>query len=213
MMRKVNERTALMALTLALAAACRQAPTVEEAKASRATMQTLPSAAAVSASRATPTKAESEPTRAQRCLDEARRCGAAGLSNDYDRVVDCMPVDDLRKAFPDAGGRAGIRAVVAGSAKELAGDGWRLEAVDFDLPHEFAVGGTRLFAIVPELLSLRAPEGHFLQRGFEIGVSDDGGASWKFVADSVSREDLFRTFPEFPSGLALPEVPKPELVP
>jgi hypothetical protein len=124
-----------------------------------------------------------------------------------------MPVDALLNAFPDAGGRAGLRAVVARTANEMAGEGVHVEAVDYDLPRDFAVGGARLFAIVPERLRMRVPEGHLLQRDFEIGVSDDGGASWKFVAGSVSREDLLRTFPEFPQGLALPLIPKPELVP
>jgi hypothetical protein len=46
-----------------------------------------------------------------------------------------------------------------------------------------------------------------------IGVSDNGGESWKFVADTVAKKDLLNMFPEFPPTLDLPSTPKPQLVP
>jgi hypothetical protein len=151
-------------------------------------------------------------SREQRCLEAARVCGAAFFSHDYERLLDCMPTEAFG-AFPDAGGRAEARAEIERGMQKMARDGFSFESADYELPHDFATAGGRLFAIVPNRLKMKVPDGHLLQDGYMIGVSTDGGQSWRFISGTVGKETLLRIFPDFPATLALPEIPKPVLVP
>jgi hypothetical protein len=101
------------------------------------------------------------------------------------------------------------RAADSAPARQFAYEPW----TTVRNPRTFVTGGTHLFALVPELLRIKVPDGHLLQRGYMIAVSDDGDESWKFVSDSVKRKELLRIFPDFPSILPLPGVPEPEPVP
>jgi hypothetical protein len=174
--------------------ACRQAP------ASPAATATSPPAAAT------------KEARDVRCLEAARACGVAFVAQNFERLFDCMPKEAF-DAFPDAGGRAGLRAQILDGLAEMAGDGVFIESADYEAPRTFVDGGTRLFAIVPERLRMKVPDGHLLQRGYMVAVSEDGGESWKFVSGTVKRKDLLRLFPDFPATLTLPDIPRPELAP
>jgi len=181
---------------LALFTACHAAPPSTNASGTAA----APSASAPTVSRE------------QRCLDAARVCGAAFFSQDYERLLDCMPTEAFG-AFPDAGGRAGARAEIERGMQKMARDGFSFESAEYEPPHDIAAAGRRMFAIVPSRLKMKVPDGHLLQDGYLIGVSSDGGESWKFISGTVGKEELLHVFPDFPATLALPDVPKPVLVP
>ncbi len=99
----------------------------------------------------------------------------------------------------------------------MARDGFSFERAEVDMPTGMATGGKHLFALLPEHLRMKVPEGRLLQLAYMIGVSDDGGESWKFFdpgeSDGVGpSNNLLRMYPEFPSSLAPPPTPKPELI-
>ena len=151
-------------------------------------------------------------SREDACLRAARACGDAFAVHDYGRLVDCMP-PEVFDAFPGMGGREGFRATAERAVQKMASEGASVESVEYSRPHALAGAGGKLFAIVPEVLTMKIPQGHLVSHDFMLGVSHDGGATWKFIAGPFAKKATPRLFPDFPADLELPEIPKPELGP
>jgi hypothetical protein len=121
-----------------------------------------------------------------------------------------MPPEGLRAS----GGRAAVLAELAKGKGEMASSGVRIERADIDAPRELAAVDDHLFAIVPQRVTLKVPSGHLLSRSYLLGVSTDGGDTWRFLDGAgLDRARLKRLFPRFPEALALPPATEPEVVP
>jgi hypothetical protein len=162
----------------------------------------------------TVTAAEASPprrlTREERCREAGRACGTAILSASDDRGLDCM-ADEVIAQF---GGRPVLTAALAKVKAEMAADGVAIVGAEFDLPQQMAAGGNKLFAVVPQRVTMRLPNGHIRTHSYLLAISADDGQTWKFVDGAkLTREMLTSIFPAFPEALALPEVGKPERLP
>jgi hypothetical protein len=158
--------------------------------------------------------APAKPTAEEACRDAARACsdavaGIAGLNDDQiEHMVSCM----ADEAVALNGGHDALIAALKNQTGLLENAASRtVERTDVDLPDRVVRVGEKLFAIVPKHYYVRDPQGLFVVHGYVIGVSKDGGASWKFVRGAdLTPASVRLVFPDFPSGLALPEVPPPE---
>jgi hypothetical protein len=127
------------------------------------------------------------------------------LHEDFDHVVDCLP-DDLVATM---GGRADI---VAQMKKATAEGGWHIDSADITEPTAVVKGGNHWFAIVPETIHTRLPEGRVVLASFLLGVSADDGRSWRFVDGAkLTPESAKAMFADYPATLTLPAVGEPEL--
>ncbi|HSQ62074.1 MAG TPA: hypothetical protein VLM85_02625 [Polyangiaceae bacterium] len=149
-------------------------------------------------------------TREVRCRDAARACGAALVAGADDEIVDCMPAEALKFV----GGRDKVVAALTKGKADLARDGWSFDHVDLDAPASVVRGTSHVFAIVPQRITMKMPEGHVVKRGYLLGVSTDDGATWKFVdGEGLTGDNVKVIFTDFPATLALPARTKPELLP
>jgi hypothetical protein len=154
--------------------------------------------------------AAAQPTREERCGDAGRACGAAILSASDDRGLDCM----ADEAIAHFGGRATIAAALAKVKAEMAEKNVTIEGSELDLPREMVAGGGKLFAVLPQRVMIKLPQGHVRTHSYLLAVSSDDGQTWKFVDGArLTREKVTSIFPSFPRALALPEVGPPERLP
>jgi hypothetical protein len=117
-------------------------------------------------------------------------------------------------AIKFVGGRERVVKELTTGKADMARDGWAFDHVDIDAPQEIVEGGARLFAIVPQRVTMRSPQGHVLQRGYLLAISSDAGQSWKFIDGAgLTVENVKKIVPGFPTTIELPEHTKPEVVP
>jgi hypothetical protein len=165
-----------------------------------------PGLAASAIASASPTQS----TREERCRDAGRACGAAILSASDDRGLDCM-ADEAIAYF---GGRATVAAALATVKADMAEKNVTIEGGEFDLPHEMVASGGKLFAILPQRVMIKLPQGHVRTHSYLLAVSSDDGQTWKFVDGArLTLEKVRSIFPSFPLNLALPEVGPLERLP
>jgi hypothetical protein len=139
----------------------------------------------------------------------ARACARLVIANDFEGVVNCMP-DEVVKSL---GGRSAIIATVRRVSAEMSRGSVRMVQSLIEPPTQVLRAGTRTFAILPQVVVVRVPEGHVRQRTFLLAVSSDDGHTWRFVDGvELNRELASQMFPDFPASLTLPNVDRPELV-
>jgi hypothetical protein len=138
----------------------------------------------------------------------ALACVRALLAGQNESVIDCMPA----VAVAALGGRDSAVGALT-SAKTMNDKSVSIEAIDVLAPRQITSDRRQLYVVVPQDVTLRAPNGHLRTHGFLLAVSDDG-KSWKVMDGDVLTPDLRATvFPDLPSDLALPATRSPERLP
>ena len=156
------------------------------------------------------TAAQDQPTREEGCRNAAKACGDAVMSRRNEQVIDCMPGEAL--AF--YGGRAAVLAALIRGTGQMADKGISIENVELGVPSKLVPAKDKLFAVVPQSVTMKGPAGRLRTHTFLVGVSADGGGSWKFVnGAALTREKLAKMFPMVPDEFTLPEVLPPERLP
>ncbi len=160
---------------------------------------------------ATPTASASAAvvSREDHCRDVARACGDALVSGIDEKIIDCM----ADEAIAFVGGRDNVARELASGKVNMAKEGWGFEHADIDAPREIVSGGKQYFAVLPQRVTLKSPKGRLLQRGYLLGVSNDGSA-WKFIDGAgITDKNIKQMYPAFPASIVLPALTKPELLP
>ena len=123
---------------------------------------------------------------------QAEACSRAFVEGDYERLTDYTHT----KIVEMAGGREKMVEFVRKGVAEMKADGFEpLSYVTSEPTQVIEVGG-QTYAVVPARLRLRAKETVYVSESFLLGVSDDGGKTWKFVSGSVDPSTLKTLLPD-----------------
>lgn len=156
------------------------------------------------------TPAQKTPTREESCVVAARACSKHVFDGHPEGLVDCMP-DEIVKRF---GGREKLIETMNASRDNTQPD---IEDTVIEAPSQMQKStppSVRTFAIVPQTVAVKVPEGRLMLKSYLLGVSADDGRTWKFVDGvELDRPKALTLFPDLPEGFTLPKVGEPELIP
>jgi hypothetical protein len=157
-------------------------------------------------------QSKAEPQEVVRQL--AQEVAAATINGDYERIVD-LTYDSVVEYL---GGRAETIAQIREGLKTLKGEGIKIKSVDVGEPGEFINDGGTTFVVLPTEteMEMTTPPMKIIGKSYLLGISSDGGKSWKFVdvmgmgmADENLRDEIL---PLLPKALKLPKVEPPEII-
>jgi hypothetical protein len=155
-----------------------------------------------------------KPTTEEVCRDAARACSdsIAGTTGLTDAAIEHMLACMADEAVAIGGGHDALVAAMKNQSNlGNSAASKTIERTEVELPDRVVRAAEKLFAIVRKHYYVRDDQGLYLVHGYVIGVSKDGGASWRFVRGAgLTTTSVRFVFPDFPSELALPEVPPPE---
>jgi hypothetical protein len=141
---------------------------------------------------------------------------ALALQNAEDQaraVADAMIAGDFRKAvlatYPKVvemnGGAARMEKLMVDGSAQMLSDGVRMELATIGAPTWSDLSGARWFAVLPETVTLRTPTSRLVQDSYVLGVSEDHGASWRFIDGAgLNERNLKVLLPDAPATLKLP---------
>jgi hypothetical protein len=148
-----------------------------------------------------------EPARTAAVKKLATELADATRKGDYDRVIDHTH-DAIVK---DLGGREKAISGIETLMKSLMAKGVTLKGYQVGDPGKFYTEGGNTFVVVPTVMELGFPGGKAVSKSYLLGISTDGGKTWKFadgagMADRANRE---RVLPKLPAELQLPALEPP----
>jgi hypothetical protein len=136
---------------------------------------------------------------------QADDLGRATVDEDYQKMAD-LTHPTLVDKF---GGRDGFIQRLGSKVAEMKDQGFQFKQVTYSEPSKLVEELGELYAIVPFKAMVASPGGATAtQPSFLIGVSPDGGITWKFINGSGVAEDrnkLKAILPNFPNELQLPD--------
>jgi hypothetical protein len=135
---------------------------------------------------------------------QAEEMGRASLRQDHQRMADLTHPALVRQA----GGRSKYIQMLDSTAKEIKSQGFGLAGIHFEAPSALVESAGNVYAVIPYKMDMTGPGGaQGTTPGYFIGVSADGGRSWKFVDGAGAdgdRGNVKQMLPGFPDELALP---------
>jgi hypothetical protein len=139
----------------------------------------------------------------------AQEMGDATVKGDYAKLIEHTH-DGVVKAL---GGREAAIKGVETAMKLMKNQGIALKSFTVGEPGEFSTEGANTFVVVPTSIEMTMPGGNALTKSYVLGISSDGGKSWKFAdgagMDNKEKRDLI--LPKLPANLALPPKQNPEI--
>jgi hypothetical protein len=144
----------------------------------------------------------------------ARQSAKAGVQELNDALIkeDFGKVVDLTypKLVEKMGGRDKMIATLKAGTAQMKSTGFTFNAVKVDEPGEIVSADHQQFLVVPFLLEMKSPAGRMQQKTSVIGISEDGGRSWKYLNGEFPREQIKQILPNLPDKLQLPAPQKPD---
>ena len=112
------------------------------------------------------------------------------------------------------GGREKMVAQLRSSIDDMRKNGMTLKSSTVDPPSRMVkVGRDGVQAILPTALIMGTPRGDMRTRSYLLGLSADGGKTWKFIdTGKLGREQLMKVVPELSPEIDVPVRPAPELL-
>jgi hypothetical protein len=145
-----------------------------------------------------------------RLLESTEWAREALLQGDWQRLANLSHPQFLE----ELGGREKYLQHLARYFTEMQRDQYRLADLHFSEPSELTEKEGEVYAVVPYRLVMIGPEGsEGIQDVYWIGVSEDRGHTWRFLAGAglLSDRDLLKRFlPRFPDDLLLPPPQPPQ---
>jgi hypothetical protein len=138
---------------------------------------------------------------------QAEAIAKAVLDRDHATLVDYTHP----RVVEGMGGRERMIERVRGMEKEMDAAGFRMVGHEVGDVGEPVVDGGTAYVVVKTTLRLAGPGTRGVSESYLLGVSDDGGKTWKFAdgAGLSNPEHRARAFPNLPAGLRLPEKKPP----
>lgn len=140
----------------------------------------------------------------------AQGVGDATIKGEYAKVIDATH-DGLVKML---GGREKAIQTTETAMKAVAAQGITVTKYSAGEPGEMYTEGAYTFTVLPTVVEMKAPIGRIVSKGYLLGVSPDGGKTWKFADGAGLGNEKIREvgLPKLPAKLKLPEMPKPEII-
>jgi hypothetical protein len=151
-----------------------------------------------------------DPQQAQKALKaQAEEVGRAAVEEDHPKMAE-LTLPALVDKF---GGPAAYVRQLESMAAEMKGQGCRLTKYRIGDPSPLVEASGAVYAVIPMVLELSGPGGAAGRApSYLIAVSQDGGASWKFVDGAGAGNDRGKVkalLPDFPEQLQLPTAQDP----
>ena len=153
--------------------------------------------------------AEDAATAAKR---QAEICGEAILHADYDLFV-TMIHPRLLQAM---GGKIAVIRKLKQGDQQLKAQGSSIQSITMGDVTQIRQSKTETFAVVPETIEISAKDGVLRAQGFLLGISSDGGKTWRFIdGDGVAGlgKRLRALLPNLPADMQLPRPTDPTFEP
>ena len=151
-----------------------------------------------------------EPLKKEEIKKQAQGLGDATIKGDYAKVIDATH-DGIVKLM---GGRdKAIKAIETGM-KGVADKGFTITKFTVGDAGESFTEGANTFVILPTAMEMKTPGGKIASKSYLLGISPDGGKTWKFADGAgLGNKDLRdRALPKLPEKLKLPDPQPPEAV-
>ena len=144
--------------------------------------------------------------------DTAKRCAKAMLVPSSEAVACMHP--HLVSAL---GGPNAAKSMLQKQADSMARDGASIERVSIGAPHKPIEINGRIFALVPQDLRIRVPQGALRQSAFLLAIRESSSSGWTFIDSAAATpEALALLFPDtdasaFKARLKIPPRASPVL--
>jgi hypothetical protein len=140
----------------------------------------------------------------------AKELGEATLKGDHAKVIDCTH-DGIVK---ELGGRAKAIQTTNTIMRTLRSQGITFKTFEAGDPGEFHTEGANTFVLVPTRVEMTIPDGRMIAKSYLLGISADGGKTWKFAdgAGLAQKEQRDKVLPKLPDTLKLPEKQEPQVI-
>jgi hypothetical protein len=134
---------------------------------------------------------------------QAEAMSKAVLDRDHETLADYTHP----RIVEAAGGRNKLIERVRQMMKEMDESGFQMVANEVGDPGEPVVEGGTAYVILPTTLRLKGPKVRGVAESYLLGISTDGGKTWRFAdgAGLSKPEERKRVFPDLPVDLHLPE--------
>lgn len=107
-------------------------------------------------------------------------------------------------------GKAKMIAAVKKSLEEMKKGGMSFRSVSLGAVSKIYKAGTELHCTIPQHSSINVPGGYITSTSPLMGISADGGKTWKFIsAGNMSKQEIDRLFPNFNPELVFKKVTTP----
>lgn len=156
--------------------------------------------------------AEDRPAAAATVKQQAQICGQAILHNDPEAFVSMLHP----KAILALGGRNAVIKKLRQANQERKDQGSLIRSVTIGNVTQITQSKTEMFAVVPQTIETAARDGILRGESYLLGVSGDGGKTWRFIdsAEVAELGDQMHTLlPNLPADLRLPEPKDATVVP
>ena len=149
------------------------------------------------------------PSPIERLCAKARAVTEAARRGDAATLID----SSLPNVVEALGGREAAIRQTAGAFGRLKIHGFAVVSSGVEPPADPVRGCGLTFCVVPTWVLMSSPQGLIRATSFLLGVTSDGGRSWRFADGAGLCNARFRSklFPKLPNGLRLP-VPTSALV-
>jgi len=146
--------------------------------------------------------AQTDDSRIKLIKKGADSVGAAMVAGNYGVVLDLTypAILDLM------GGREKALGYVEKQINAMKDQGISIVSFTAGDPSEIKPGGSELFAAIPTIMEMKAPQMKITGKSFLLAISQDQGKSWSFAdGANLTPEIMKAMFPKFPPELKLPE--------
>lgn len=138
----------------------------------------------------------------------AEEIQSALVKGDYATVADLTHP----RIVEGMGGREKMLEVMTRGLDEMKAGGVEIISVKVLDPAAPVKGGSETYIFVPFDLEMKAPGKRISSRGGLVGVTGDGGKTWKFIDTSPGRAALKKALPDLPDSLEFPKKEPPKVV-
>jgi hypothetical protein len=146
------------------------------------------------------------PEKVKACRTQAEACATSLVKGQYDKLIACT----LPKVVQMIGGPAKMSEVLVSGRIKMRAQGFEIVSATASDPKQTLGYNGILYAIVPTAVIIKTPQGKVRQPSYFIGVSNDGGANWKFIdGANVDEQKLRVVLPDFPVSMKLPDPEEP----
>jgi hypothetical protein len=135
----------------------------------------------------------------------------ATVKGDFAKVID-QTIDSIVQKM---GGRDKAIQISKDTVKAMKAQGFTITKLGVGQPGEFVMEGTNTFTVIPTTVELQSTDAKIKSKGYLLGLSTDGGKSWKFADGAGLKDEAIRreVLPRLPAKLKFPAREKPEVIP